>query len=58
MHQLKTQDLIDYIADLINNNRLDMQIVEEMPDLDVCNAELRVLIETYAAVMINKDDRL
>ena len=52
--ELELEKLIDYVADQVNNDKLDG---EEVPDLDECAQELRVLIETYVAVMIRSDKR-
>lgn len=52
--QLELDKLIDHIAKEINNGKLDGN---KIPDLDTCTQELRVLVETYVAVMIRNDKR-
>ena len=52
--ELEINRLIDYCAEQISMDKLDG---EEVPDLDTCIQELRVLVETYAAVTIRNDER-
>ena len=52
--ELELEKLINCIAQEINNGKLDG---DKIPDLDICTQELRVLVETYVAVMIKKDKR-
>lgn len=52
--ELEINRLIDYCAEEINNGKLDG---EKVPDLDTCIQELRVLVETYVAVVVRNDKR-
>ena len=52
--ELEINRLIDYCAEQISRDKLDG---EEVPDLDTCIQELRVLVETYVAVTIRNDER-
>ena len=52
--ELELEKLINCIAEGINNDKLDG---DKIPDLDTCTQELRVLVETYVAVMIRNDKR-
>ena len=52
--ELEIKRLIDYCAEQIHNGKLDG---EKVPDLDTCIQELRVLVETYVAVVVRNDKR-
>lgn len=52
--ELEIERLIAYVAEQFNNGKLDG---DKIPDLDTCTQELRVLVETYVAVMIRNDKR-
>ena len=52
--QLELRKLIDYISNEIVKGKLDG---DKIPDLDICTQELNILVETYVAIMIRKDNR-
>lgn len=53
--ELELEKLIQFVADNILEGKLKDD--ETIPDLDTCATELRVLMETYVAIMIRNDKR-